>query len=189
MLTVLIAIICFVAGCVAAGLFQKNLFEKNYVPVSTFNGMNQQLVTIQTEKSMMEKNLSDAHSDYDELKLSCEEKANEVIRVTALLSQRSAEKEHIANALSEKERELDDETQLKNKLLNDLSANREQLIQANAELAHCKQKLSTQKEEVEQIGKKFEDAFKVLAQNILDDKSKKFSEEQERNLKGILEPL
>lgn len=189
MLNVILPVICLLIGSVTTWFILKNLFEKNYVPVARFNEINQQLIAAQTEKGMIQQNLLALRSDYDNLKLSFDGKQDEVARITTLLSQRSAEKEHIANTLLEKERELGSEKQLKNNLIDDLSTTREQLIQANAELDNCKQTLSTQKQEVEQIGKKFEDAFKVLAQNILDYKSKKFSEEQEKNLKGILEPL
>jgi DNA recombination protein RmuC len=189
MLNVILPVICLLIGSVVTWFILKSLFEKNYVPTARFNEINQQLITVQAEKGMIQHNLSDIHSDYDNLKLSFDGKQEELTRITALLSQRSAEKEYLASTVLEKERELASEKQLKNNLIDDLSTTREQLIQANAELDNCKHTLSTQKQEVEQIGKKFEDAFKVLAQNILDDKSKKFSEEQEKNLKGILEPL
>jgi DNA recombination protein RmuC len=189
MLNIIIPAICLLIGSIATWHVLRNLFEKNHVSVAKFNEMNQQLITAQTEKRMIEKSLSEVRSDYDNLKLSCDGKQDEVTRVTALLSQRSAEKDHFEQTLLECQSTLDVEIQSKKKLSDDLAAAREQLIQANAEVENCKQKLSTQKEEVEQIGKKFEDAFKVLAQNILDDKSKKFSLEQEKNLKGILEPL
>jgi DNA recombination protein RmuC len=59
----------------------------------------------------------------------------------------------------------------------------------SAQLKWTNEKLETQKQDIEQLGEKFENTFKVLAQNILEDKSKRFSQEQEKNLKGILEPL
>lgn len=56
-------------------------------------------------------------------------------------------------------------------------------------LKYTEEKLATQKSELENIGQKFEATFKVLACSILDDKSQKFTEQQENNLKNILQPL
>jgi DNA recombination protein RmuC len=59
----------------------------------------------------------------------------------------------------------------------------------NAQLHYKDEKLELQKQEVENIGNKFENQFKLLANNILEEKAQKFTEQQETNLKTILEPL
>jgi DNA recombination protein RmuC len=64
-----------------------------------------------------------------------------------------------------------------------------ELSALNAQLHYKDEKLELQKGEIENIGNKFETQFKVLANNILEDKARKFSEQQETNLKTILEPL
>jgi uncharacterized protein YneF (UPF0154 family) len=64
MLTVLLSIVCFVAGCILTWLFRKKLVEKNYVSAYKFNEQNQQLIAVQTEKNMTEKNLLEVHSHY-----------------------------------------------------------------------------------------------------------------------------
>ncbi len=59
----------------------------------------------------------------------------------------------------------------------------------DAELKYKNEQLVNQKNEVEQIGKRFETEFKVLAQNILSEKTKVFNEQQEKSLSDILTPL
>jgi len=49
--------------------------------------------------------------------------------------------------------------------------------------------LQTQKEDMQRIGEKFQFEFKNLAQNILEEKTKKFTEVNEEKIKAILDPL
>ena len=58
-----------------------------------------------------------------------------------------------------------------------------------SELDNKQEKLELQKREIENIGERFEAQFKVLANSILEDKAQRFSEQQEHNLKAILDPL
>lgn len=60
----------------------------------------------------------------------------------------------------------------------------------NKELqSQFEKKLIDQQKDLENIGEKFRAEFKNLAQGILEDKSKKFTEENENKLKTILDPL
>ena len=51
------------------------------------------------------------------------------------------------------------------------------------------EKLTTQKEEIEKLGEKFNTTFENIANKILDTKSEKFTKLNSENLKAILEPL
>lgn len=59
----------------------------------------------------------------------------------------------------------------------------------NATVLSMEEKLATQKEQIETIGKKFETEFKNLANQILDEKSSKFTELNKTNLETLLKPL
>jgi DNA recombination protein RmuC len=59
----------------------------------------------------------------------------------------------------------------------------------DAELKYKNEQLVNQKTESEAIGKKFEAEFKVLAQNILNEKTLAFDKHQEKSLLDILKPL
>lgn len=58
-----------------------------------------------------------------------------------------------------------------------------------AENGFLKEKLENQKNDYEDIGKKFSDQFKVLAGQILEDKSKRFTETNQLNIERLLNPL
>ncbi|MBM3442845.1 MAG: DNA recombination protein RmuC [Bacteroidetes bacterium] len=81
-------------------------------------------------------------------------------------------------------------------LQTDLKLNRENLEHKNNQLAELKasndvllEKLQTQKAEMEALGKKFNLEFENIANKILETKSERFTELNQKNLKTILEPL
>ncbi|MZP81476.1 MAG: DNA recombination protein RmuC, partial [Bacteroidales bacterium] len=74
-------------------------------------------------------------------------------------------------------------------LQSDLSAARERGIELEKENKYQKEMLEKQKVEMEEIGKKFAAEFKILADSILEDKSKRFTEINQKNIEGLLKPL
>ncbi len=59
----------------------------------------------------------------------------------------------------------------------------------DAEIKNINEKLENQKTEIENIQQKFKIEFKNLANEILEDKSKKFTEQNQSNINEILKPL
>lgn len=81
-------------------------------------------------------------------------------------------------------------------LAKQLEEKREQLRTADIELArlstdyeNLQVHLSEQKKEVEQLQEKFKTEFKNIANELLEDKSKKFTEQNRQNIDEILKPL
>ena len=64
-----------------------------------------------------------------------------------------------------------------------------QLIRYEAEIQNLEAKNREQKEEVEKLQEKFTAEFENLANKILDEKSVKFTEQNQKNIKNILSPL
>ena len=62
-------------------------------------------------------------------------------------------------------------------------------IRQDEAIKTLKEKLDTQKEEVESLQKKFTKEFENLANKILEEKSNKFTEQNSKNLQEILKPL
>ena len=58
-----------------------------------------------------------------------------------------------------------------------------------SDFSNLQEKLATQKDEVEQLQKKFTTEFENLANKILEEKSKKFTEQNKDNINNILNPL
>lgn len=91
----------------------------------------------------------------------------------------------LANAAAEKQ--ILQEQAIKSQ--SELRLSSAEIARLQTELLHTSEKLDTQKQQVEQIGERFEAQFKVLANNILDAKTRSFAEQQDTHLKNILEPL
>ncbi|MDF4202684.1 DNA recombination protein RmuC [Maribacter sp. SA7] len=64
-----------------------------------------------------------------------------------------------------------------------------QIVRYQADLENLQQKNREQKEEVEKLQEKFTKEFENLANKILEEKSLKFTERNEKNIKNILTPL
>lgn len=63
------------------------------------------------------------------------------------------------------------------------------LIRRNSEYSNLEQKILEQKDEVEKLQEKFTKEFENLANKILEEKSEKFTIQNAKNLKTILDPL
>lgn len=84
----------------------------------------------------------------------------------------------------------------KEKLQNDMksvaesyNASRERTIELDKENKYLKESLDKQKMELEDIGKKFSNEFKLLADQILEDKTQRFTKMNQENLDRLLKPL
>ncbi len=102
----------------------------------------------------------------------------------------------VDNALQTENARLEERIQQLQQVKTELEEKRNQLVKLNSELSEWKtryvgleEKLSTQKDELNEIQKKFNTEFENLANRILEDKSKKFTEQNKNNLDIILNPL
>lgn len=70
-----------------------------------------------------------------------------------------------------------------------LSESKERGVEFDKENKYLRESLDKQKAEIEDLGKKFTNEFKVLADGILEDKSKRFTELNQTNIEQLLKPL
>ncbi len=97
--------------------------------------------------------------------------------------------ESLQEQLSKLTEELEAYKQEVKALQVNLSTSKERAVELEKENKYLKEMLDKQKEEVEQIGKKFSNEFKLLADSILEDKSKRFTEMNQNNIEQLLKPL
>jgi DNA recombination protein RmuC len=86
------------------------------------------------------------------------------------------------------ERNADLNRELKS-LQNDRLNDRGTMASLKADLENGQQKLDLQKEEIGKLHQQFSEQFKNLAQEILEEKTAKFTEQNKENLQSILMPL
>lgn len=107
---------------------------------------------------------------------------NEIAELKAKLNAEIQQNKKAEATLSDLKKSLQEtETELK-----ETSAKRLQAEEQNKNLI---EKLDLQKEEIQKIGESFTNRFKVLADEILEEKSQKFTKQNKSNLENILAPL
>ncbi len=84
---------------------------------------------------------------------------------------------------------LDEKTKENGELRREKEFSSIELARKNEELKNLQLKLNENKEEVEKLQDKFTKEFENLANKILDEKSNKFTEQNKKNIKDILNPL
>ncbi|WP_299010200.1 DNA recombination protein RmuC [uncultured Tenacibaculum sp.] len=84
---------------------------------------------------------------------------------------------------------LDERTKENSELRREKEFTALELARKNEELKNVQLKLQENKEEVEKLQDKFTKEFENLANKILDEKSNKFTEQNKKNIKDILNPL
>lgn len=150
-------------------LSEKEIEEfKTKTANENLQNLNKEFETLKHELSILREDLSNTKSLFASSKTKIEEKEKELLETKADIADYINEIDNLRRTLSELGEE---KVTLEQKLIN------------------LNEKLNSQKEEIENIGKSFTSEFKVLANNILEDKSKRFTEQNQQNLKSILEPL
>lgn len=90
------------------------------------------------------------------------------------------------NQLNELNKQQKQEIDLKELRINELTAS---LSKKEADLSHINQKLNDQKDEILKLQQHFRDEFKNLANEILEEKTQKFTLQNKEKLNEILKPL
>jgi DNA recombination protein RmuC len=159
---IVLLLIGIVVGVVIGFLVGKQKTPDNVIDTSDFD---KKITALETDKLLLKKDVEHAASEKENLRKEFENKKTELLK----------EKETV---------------------LNDLSTERNNLSAANARLAKAEEafknqdeKLKTQKAELEEIQKKLTSEFENIANKILDEKSKKFTDQNKTNLDIILNPL
>lgn len=189
LISILLVLVGAAVGAILTYLFRKSVLEKGFVPADQHNRLQQQINSLTSENSFLQKQLAELRLEKDSLQNNINGKIEELSKLNGQLGQRNAECDNARETITALRTELENEKAAGRKLAEELSFSQKQLVHANAELQNNTEKLNTQKQEIEKLGEKFEAAFGVLAQKILDQKTQKFTEEQDKTLKNILEPL
>jgi DNA recombination protein RmuC len=104
----------------------------------------------------------------------------------------ASHKAKLESALEEKsnaQRQIEDLKEENKTKAADINALNSKVAELTANNQALKDKLDTQKKEIEDLGEKFQLTFENIAKKILEDKSKIFTEQNKINLEAILSPL
>lgn len=186
---VLLATVALLAGIVITWIIRKLIFEKNYVALAAFTELNakfQDMVTIKALDDEKVKNLSsDLAMITDRARLN-ETSNNQLIREMAVASS--------ALQMVAKEKEtlfiekLEVKQVLESKTIEANDASRK-IAELTVKLQNQSTLYEQQKTDLELMTEKLKKDFSLLANAILDEKTQKFTESQEKEMNSLLEPL
>ena len=169
-------VVGFVVGALIIYLWLRQQFSAQNTTlqanVKQANGAQQEL---QDENDVLSNENGTLKDNEADLKTSLAEK---VVSIAGL----NKDLNKLQDSFDELEQEFKDKT-------NDYNTLNSQLATANADNKSLQEKLGTQKEEIEVMGKKFNTEFENIAAKILKDNTKTFSELNETKIKALLNPL
>lgn len=145
--------------------------------------------TAETQLQTATKNLQDKSEETTRLKQTLEKQSNSILDSREEVSTARAQLAALHRTLEEKCDTIDRINTELEQVKRELSEKNESLATVNANNQALNEKLNTQKEEIENMGKKFNIEFENIANKILEIKTEKFTELNKTNLKTILEPL
>lgn len=179
MTTIFYCVACFAAGF-AIAYFIKG--RSRFVSSDTNSETISKIASLEAEKNIALNNLAQLHGQIENLQAQLRIVSAESAEKNARIEAETEHKQH----LNEENRKLEQKLAEASNTINSLDR---QKSYADAELKYKNELLETQKSEIEQLGNKFEAQFKVLAQNILEEKTKTFDQHQQTSLEQTLKPL
>lgn len=188
-IVIFIAIGCVLLGAIFTWIIRKLIFEKRFVPLTDYVSISNELQEYKTQKAVLDAELNNQRMEYSRTASLLESKTSEAQKLLADLTESSTRKENLEKDITNNKEQIQ---LLKTELSEKQSALQKaesDISRLNAELRFKQEKLDSQKQEIENIGQKFETEFKLLAGKILDEKTKDFSLKQETGLDTILKPL
>ncbi len=185
----LIPIISLFIGFILAWLFFYFFLKNNTVKKSDFN-------FLQKEKEISDFKNETLLSEKEKLGAELGNNKQEILNLREDLSDIKTSQAKKSTIIENQEKEIQELKIDISNYLNEIEKLKEKNSKSESEKVglaernlNLQDKLQTQKEEVENIGKKFSNEFKVLANSILEEKSKRFTEQNKENLKVLLDPL
>jgi len=180
-------------GIVIGGLitwfYVKSRIGSSTIEIEKFNEANMQIDRANNELLILRERVS--RKDEDLQKLQAELYSEKSARLDVATRFSASEAKHnefirqFDGLIAEREKLVD---QLK-QVNESLNAVREKGIEFDKENKYLKEALEKQKAELEDIGKKFSNEFKLLADQILEDKTQRFTKMNQENLDRLLKPL
>jgi len=163
---------------------------------SKLDSKESELSSLQFKSSALETNFTNNEKKISELIITYDEQTkliNSLQSEVNLLKQKLAEKIANNNSLSENLKDQRVTNQKKDEIINLLTENVNKLSSENSTLSannkSLTEKLSTQKEEIIEIQRTSQLQFEKIANQILEEKSGKFTESNKTNIEALLKPL
>lgn len=179
----------FFVGALAIWLFHKANMKSSFAELEKLKEIKNLYDDLNTQLSISKDRLNRADEQLKAVQTEMSsEKTARMEAITKLSSIEATHNEFIRqyNGLKEEREKILLEVKQTVELLN---KSRERAIELENENKYLKETLEKQKQETEEIGKKFSNEFKLLADQILEDKTQRFTKMNQENLDRLLKPL
>ncbi len=179
---ILFLFIGILIGAVATWLIRKYAVESNFISKSELDAKQAMLAQTEQQLGLTTARLQEAQQQLSTLQtdiklLQTEKEAGAIQLATATQAL-----QHAQTSFQELRLSAEQQTTELNELKNFI-------IKVRGENEVLKEKNETIKKEIEDLGNRYTNEFKNLASEILEDKSKRFTEENQKNIRLILDPL
>ncbi len=185
----LIPIVVFIVGIAGGWFIAVFIFKKNSISKTEYNNLLKEKELVEYKAESVETDRKKTEEELQNIKHELKILREDLSNVNSLLASSKTMIENKDKETQELKIDIAD-------YLNEINENKALISKTESEKVGLEQKninlnekLQTQKEEIENIGKKFSAEFKVLANSILEEKSKKFTEQNQQNIRLLLDPL
>ena len=149
----------------------------------------EEIELLKTKNSSLETENQYLSNDNQQLKKQLKHIGDELIEITKSVHIYSTKLDAATEIIKDVKQALQQNQLLLSTTNKELENARNSGFQYTAEIRFKEEQLTTQKEQLLDIGKKFEGQFTLLAQKILEEKTISFNTTQEKNLSALLNPL
>ncbi|MCF8332415.1 MAG: DNA recombination protein RmuC [Bacteroidales bacterium] len=163
---------------------------------ATYNELNEKNSGLKAQLSSMETRLENFSQQLENTKNEREAIKKDHQTAGEQIQELNNQKSQLQAQLKSTQQQVTDLKEKNEELNEQYKSDQQALRKAHEDITYYKERnenlkdrLDTQKKELEDLGKQFKDQFKVLADNILEEKTKKFTEQNKEGLKNILDPL
>lgn len=175
-------IVGLLIGGVLSWIMRKLIAERNMVSRNTYNQLQEALIQAETNSKFLQDKINDVQLAVSESiqKLNAANDEKSTLQIT--LSSVKTTLDKIEIDYQELKQQADTYFNQNNEL-------KDFIIKVKGENEVLKAKNNSIEKGIEELGEKYTAQFKILAGEILEDKSKRFTEENQKNIKLILDPL
>jgi DNA recombination protein RmuC len=181
--------IALLVGLALGWIIRKFYVEKDMISKDDFQKLSRDNDIAQVQYKTLETNNIELKSKINQTELQKEELRDKIQSTDTEFARILAENKSFKTNLEEINIKLKEtEEQVKKQYLKiiETEGRRTEIEEKNKNLLD---KLETQKQQIEDIGLKFSNEFKVLANSILEEKSQKFTQQNKENIDILLAPL
>ena len=164
---------------------QENI-QKKEGELRNFTG---QMATLKSELETARANEKQAKFDKEQAIEKLEVAKQQKTDVDTKLAQATIEQEGLTKELEKLTQKLFKTEELLEQKTNDFNEANKNVASLSANNEALAEKLENQKKEMEEIGKKFNSDFELIANKILEEKTEKFTSTNKSNLEALLKPL